>query len=72
MWKLFGVLAISAFSNAVFAQVPVTVHPDEQALIQSKDPQIAANKKLVFDFWREVFQARNMKPAPNYMAENYI
>lgn len=54
------------------AQVPVAVASDQQALLQSSDPQLAANKKLVFDFWREVFQARNMDLAPKYMAENYI
>lgn len=72
MCKLVCLLALCAFSTSLFAQLPVTVHPDQQALIQSKDSQLAANKKLVFDFWREVFQARKMKLAPNYMAENYI
>jgi predicted SnoaL-like aldol condensation-catalyzing enzyme len=55
-----------------FAQLPVTLHPNQQALLQSSDPQLAANKKLVFDFWREVFQARNMDLAAKYMAENYM
>lgn len=64
---LFGILIFP-----VVAQVPVTVHPDQQALLKSDDPQLAANKKLVFDFWREVFQARNMELAPKYMAEDYI
>ena len=54
------------------AQLPVTLHADQQALLRSSDPQLAANKKLVFDFWREVFQARNMALAPKYMAENYM
>jgi len=54
------------------AQLPVTLHADQEALLQNSDPQLAANKKLVFDFWREVFQARNMALAPKYMAENYM
>jgi predicted SnoaL-like aldol condensation-catalyzing enzyme len=58
--------------SPAFAQLPVTVHPDQQALLKSDNPQLAANKKLVFDFWREVFQARNMELAPKYMAENYM
>lgn len=71
--KLF-VFAIAIVLNAApaFAQVPVEAHPNQQALLQSDDPQLAANKRLVFDFWREVFQARNMEPAPRYMAEDYI
>lgn len=72
MRMLAGILAVVAIPTAAFAQMPVTVHPDQQALIQSDDPQLAANKKLVFDFWREVFQAKNMELAPRYLAEDYI
>jgi len=56
----------------VTAQIPVTVYPNQQDLLKSDDPKLAANKKLVFDFWREVFQAHNMELAPKYMAEDYI
>jgi len=65
-------LTLSAVAAPVSAQLPVTLHADQQALLKSSDPQLAANKKLVFDFWREVFQARNMDLAPKYMAENYM
>jgi predicted SnoaL-like aldol condensation-catalyzing enzyme len=57
---------------AALAQVPVALAPDQQALLKSPDPQVARNKKLVFDFWREVFQARDMERADHYMAEDYI
>jgi predicted SnoaL-like aldol condensation-catalyzing enzyme len=50
----------------------VEVARDQQALLASEDPKLAANKKLVFDFWREVFQARDMSKAAEYMAEGYI
>ena len=56
----------------VAAQIPVTVYPNQQDLLKSDNPKLAANKKLVFDFWREVFQAHNMELAPKYMAEDYI
>jgi predicted SnoaL-like aldol condensation-catalyzing enzyme len=68
----FVLMAVVCFAVSVSAQLPVTVHANQQALLQSSDPQLAANKKLVFDFWREVFQARNMDLAPKYMAETYI
>jgi len=55
-----------------FAQLPVETHPNQQQLLASKDPALAANKKLVFDFWREVFQARNVERAPEFMAESYM
>lgn len=72
MRKLACLFALAAFSTPLFAQDPVTVHPDQQSMIQSDDSRLAANKKLVFDFWREVLQARNMDLAPQYMAEDYI
>lgn len=74
MSRLTIVLFIFALLSVVpvFAQVPVDVHPDQTELLASDDPQLAENKRLVFDFWRLVFQARNMELAPDYMAEDYI
>ncbi|MEN8143748.1 MAG: nuclear transport factor 2 family protein [Gemmatimonadota bacterium] len=72
MRKLVWLLALAALARPASAQEPVTVHSDQQAMLQSDDPQLAANKKLVFDFWREVLQARNMEFAPQYLAENYV
>ena len=34
----------------------VTAAPDQEALLASADPRLAANKRLVYDFWREVFE----------------
>lgn len=55
-----------------FAQVPVTASIDHQALLASHDPKLAANKKLVYDFWREVFEAGHLELAEKYLAEDYI
>lgn len=63
----FGVAAMTAH-----AQVPVTPGADQQAMLKSSDPKVAANKKLVFDFWREVFEAGHMEKVEHYMAESYI
>ena len=57
---------------AAQAQVAVTPNPDQEAMLQSKDPQLAKNKRFVYDFWREVFEAAHMDLAPKYMAETYI
>lgn len=72
MRPLLVLLIIGVVAMPASAQLPVTLHNNQQALLQSHDPQLAANKKLVFDFWREVFQARNMDLAPKDMAENYM
>jgi predicted SnoaL-like aldol condensation-catalyzing enzyme len=57
---------------AARAQVPVQAATDQAALLASADPKLAANKKLVYDFWREVFEAGHMDLADRYLAEGYI
>ena len=54
------------------AQVPPTAAPDQAALLQSKDPKLAANKKLVFDMWRAIIQGAHTELAPKYFTESYI
>ncbi len=34
--------------------------------------QAVANKRLVYDFWREVFEGGHMELAEKYMAESYV
>jgi len=60
---LFALLMLAG--SAAFAQ-------RQQAMLSSKDPVLAKNKKLVFDFWRNVIEAGHLELAPQYMAENYI
>ncbi|GGY80906.1 hypothetical protein GCM10011613_27450 [Cellvibrio zantedeschiae] len=68
---LIGTCAL-CISSLGFAQLPVTANPDHTAMLASKDPKLAANKKLVYDFWREVFEAGHLELAPKYMTETYI
>lgn len=65
------VLALS-FAGAAQAQVPVTPNADHEAMLRHADPKLAANKRFVYDFWREVFEAAHMDLAPKYMAEGYV
>lgn len=60
------------FGFPTTAQEAVTASKDHQRLLASDDPSLQKNKKLVYDFWREVFEAGHMELAPKYMAENYI
>ncbi len=67
------ILALALFSPLpLWAQVPVQANPDHEQLLASPDRQIAANKRLVYDFWREVFEAGHMELADRYMSESYI
>ena len=54
------------------AQVPVSASADHDALLASSDPKLAQNKRLVYDFWREVFEAGQMDRVERYMDEGYI
>ena len=54
------------------AQVAVQAQPDHELLLASTDARAAANKRLVYDFWREVFEGGHMELADKYMAESYI
>jgi predicted SnoaL-like aldol condensation-catalyzing enzyme len=63
---LAGVLATSQ------AQVPPVPAADQLAMLASPDPKLARNKKLVFDFWRIVYEGGHVEQAPKYMAEGYI
>jgi predicted SnoaL-like aldol condensation-catalyzing enzyme len=55
-----------------FAQVDPKPAADQAALLKSADPKLAANKKLVYDFWREVLEARHLDLAEKYMRTDYI
>jgi predicted SnoaL-like aldol condensation-catalyzing enzyme len=75
MRKLFFIASIvlgTLTAHSVHAQVAVQAATDHEKLLASTDPQLAANKRFVYDFWREVFEGGHMELADKYMAESYI
>lgn len=74
MRKLFLTLAILGVLTvgSARAQVPVRASPDQAKWVESADSRLAANKRLVYDFWREVFEGGHMELADKYLAESYI
>jgi predicted SnoaL-like aldol condensation-catalyzing enzyme len=64
--------ALALAPIAAHSQLPVQATADQSALLASADPRLAANKRLVYDFWREVFEAGHMDLADKYMAADYI
>src|SRR6476659_448889 len=64
--------ALAACSTMLFAALPVVPAKDQAALLKSSDKKLAANKKLVYDFFRIVLNARNLDQADKYMKEDYI
>jgi predicted SnoaL-like aldol condensation-catalyzing enzyme len=51
---------------------PLVVAKDQLALLKSDDPRLARNKKLVWDFWRIVYEAGHMERAAEFMTPGYI
>src|ERR1700709_28888 len=44
----------------------------QKTMLYSSDPQLAANKKIVYDFWRSVLEGGHLELAPQYMLETYV
>ena len=69
---LIVLASILLLSTTTFAQLPVKPLADQKTLLQSRDPKLAANKKLVYDCWREVLEAGHLELADKYLAETYM
>ncbi len=54
------------------AQLPVEIEKNQPALLETADAALAANKKLVFDFWRVVQQAHHTDRVAEYLAANFV
>ena len=65
-------LALALFAGSAAAQLPVTAGANQDAMLASPDAKLAANKRLVYDFWREVFEGGHMELIDKYMAEGYV
>jgi predicted SnoaL-like aldol condensation-catalyzing enzyme len=72
MTRFHYALSLVLFAAPVFAALPVVPAPDQAALLKSKDPKLAANKKLAYDFFRIVLRAHHLDEADKYMKEDYI
>jgi predicted SnoaL-like aldol condensation-catalyzing enzyme len=53
-------------------QAQVTGHPDPLSLLESEDPVLAANKRLVFDLWRGVVNGGHVELADELLVEGYV
>jgi len=72
MRRLCSTIALALLAGSAAAQLPVEVHPNQTELLPSADAQLAANKRLAFDFWREIIQARHVDKASTYVAATYV
>jgi len=67
---IIAILLVAA--PALRAQVPVLASPNQAQMLTGSDAKAVANKRMVYDFWREVFEGGHMEFAEKYMAESYI
>lgn len=58
--------------GSAVAQVPVTPATNQEALLSSPDPKLAANKRLVYDLWRTLLEAGQLEKADQFLDPNYI
>jgi predicted SnoaL-like aldol condensation-catalyzing enzyme len=57
----------------IMTAVRVTGYEGDQAdLLKSSNPKYAANKKLAYDFFRNILRGRRLDQADKYMTEDYI
>src|SRR4051812_20850306 len=68
----FAFICITLSANKTFAQLPVVPLASQKTLLESNDPALAANKKLVYDCWREVLEGGHLELVDRYLAENYM
>lgn len=69
---MFIAFSLGATSLSVCAQVAPIANPDHAQMLKSADAKLASNKRLVYDFWREVLEARHVELAEKYVAQDYI
>ncbi len=74
MKKNLVLILLCLLSTGTYAQLPVEVIPPEEqaAWLESPDPVLAMNKKVVYDFWRYALVAHDMEEAAKLMTESYI
>ena len=72
MLLLAGCAAAAQEESRPMTATPPQVAQDHEALLASPDPQLAANKRLVYDMYRIVLQAGLADRAPEFISEDYI
>ena len=67
-----AIASLALVTLARAAEPVVAASPEAQrAMLASSDPQLAANKKLVWDMWRTFLQGGDINAADKYLAPEY-
>ena len=72
MRRLACLFVVLSFSVQLYGQLEPKPLAAQEELLKDRDPKLAANKKIVYDFWREVLEARHLDLAEKYMRADYM
>lgn len=72
MRKLACLICVCLFSFQAYGQLAPKPLASQDDLLKDNDPKLAKNKKVVFDFWRVVLEARHLDEAEKYMRTDYM
>lgn len=70
--KSLLIAILAAASLSAMAQSTVVPAPDQSALLSAATSQARANKRLVYDFWRDVLEGGHLENADKYLSEGYV
>ncbi|CAA9346392.1 MAG: hypothetical protein AVDCRST_MAG71-2514 [uncultured Lysobacter sp.] len=70
--KSLIVAAALVLCGPAVAQTAVVASPAHAQLLASPAEDLRANKRLVYDFWREVLEGGQLDRASTYLVEDYI
>ena len=65
-------LLIASVAPVLSAQEPVAPARDIEALFHSPDPQLQANKMIVYGIYRDLLEANHWELAGKYLTDRYI
>jgi predicted SnoaL-like aldol condensation-catalyzing enzyme len=69
----YALAAAGLLSNAgAFAQEPVVGARDPEALFHSSDPELNANKQVVYHIFKDILEGGNTAAIDKYMTARYI
>jgi len=64
--------ALTCLATNIHAQLRVEPLASQSELLKSDNPKYIANKKLVYDMWREFLEGGHMEVAEKYFTETYM
>jgi len=72
MKKTIVIATLALLAGQTFAALPVVPAVNQKVLLESRDPKLAANKKIAYDFFRVVLRGLQLDQAPKFMHETYM